>query len=527
MGMSAPGTTRIAEPDVINDLARGRTQSMMVRGASARVAGTSIGMLVGLATTVLTIRLLTPSDYGVLAFATSTVALVTGLVLLGAQNFLTQLVARMTARSDRSGLIRASRAAFRLVLGASLVGAFATSAVLMSRLGTTLTTHERWALTIGTSLMLVAVLMNAFAVSMAQGVGAVVSMEAPGLVLGTGRLLAVVTLSVAGISTLSVLIGGYAVAATVSITVAALVWQRAVPESLAVSRSSSSEVLSLFRSSLPFAATGLSFLLVTQLDVFVLGLTTEPDVLGTYQPVLFLLNQAMLFIPAALAAPFLPAATVLLTSGDTRSFGDLYRTASKVAWIGSFPVVLAMGVFPDEILESLYGLRFSGSEMRIIVWLLLAGYGTHVAAGLNGVAASAIADRASLLRIGSISASVMVVLTLVLVPLFGALGAAIATSTTYIVMNAYTTWVVHRNVGLHPFDSETIAILATSIAVFVVVVFLEGQLSPNGLVEVAIVVGGAWMFWVGLLAAPRRGVVWSILRDLISRFSALRVTYGR
>ncbi len=205
----------------------------------------------------------------------------------------------------------------------------------------------------------------------------------------------------------------------------------------------------ILTSALPFAVTGLATIVISRFDVVVLGLTGTRIEVGTYEPTLKVVEQAMLLVPLLFAAQYLPVASRAFVGRDRIGFRELYVGVSKIAFVIAFPAVVLFAAFPETILHALYGADFPASGL--LVWLLLPGFAVNLAFGLNLAALAAVGDRRGLARTGAITTAAMVVLAVVLVSVFGATGAASATTATYVILNLVVAVELARTTGVQPF----------------------------------------------------------------------------
>jgi O-antigen/teichoic acid export membrane protein len=123
---------------------------------------------------------------------------------------------------------------------------------------------------------------------------------------------------------------------------------------------------------------------------------------------------------------YMPAAARLFASGDRQGLSHLYwRSAAWVAVL-SFPVFVATFAFARPLTLALFGGRYA--ESGTILAIVAAGYYFEVMWGFNGMTLKALNKARYVVGCNVITAAVNIVLTLTLVPRYGALGAAIATA---------------------------------------------------------------------------------------------------
>lgn len=402
------------------------------KGVLARFVGTGVVLLLGIVTTSLAVRLLGASAYGVLAYAASTGALVAGIARLGLEPGLARAVTSARTAEPAGDVTPLTRGASALTLvGGSLAAVAVVALVVPTVDGVPLSTK----LIVGACIALYTFATNAAAVTgaLARGLARMPIMEVPNVSLSVARLAGLVAIAAAGVASLRWVASAYALAGVVTLVACVVIARRLTPGLERPLRPAAGRGAVLLRSSAPFVVTGVATLALSRVDVVVLGLSHPSSEVGAYEPTLKLVEQAMLWAPLLFIGPFLPVATRLHTIGDRVGFRDLYLSSSKLVFIAALPAVLLLAVHPAECLHVLYGSSYDARP--VVVWILLGGFVVNLACGINTNALAAAGSRRELVRVGLLGLVSMVVLACTLVPLFGAVGAAIATSVTYVVVN--------------------------------------------------------------------------------------------
>jgi O-antigen/teichoic acid export membrane protein len=443
-------------------------------GVGARFIGMAAGALAGLATTALAVRLLGTSSYGALAFAFSASAVFAGVARLGLEPAVARSVVILQGTRDVPGMARVATGAFTLVALTGLAGAAATLLVIE------LASHGLGGgtkLVLGGCLGLVLYGSNATAVAaaLARAAGRVAVMELAILVPALGKLAAVALLAALDLADLRWVAAGYALGAVAGVAVS---WRvsRVVLGSARVFLPGLAAAREMLTGSLPFAVTGLATIVISRFDVVVLGLTGTRIEVGAYEPALKVVEQAMLLVPLLFVAQYLPVASRVFARRDDAEFRELYVGVSKLAFVVAFPAVILFAAFPETTLHTLYGAGFPAGGL--VVWLLLPGFVVNLAFGLNSSALAAVGDRRALTRTGVIATAAMIVLALLLVPRFGAEGAAAATSATYVILNAVVAFELARTAGVQPFRKDFVLTLLSSLGPLAAALAIRAWVGP-------------------------------------------------
>lgn len=138
---------------------------------------------------------------------------------------------------------------------------------------------------------------------------------------------------------------------------------------------------------------------------------------------------------------YVPSASRLYARDDYRGINDLYwRTAAWIAVL-SFPVFALTFAAATPLTVLFYGSRYESAG--VILAILAVGQYTQSSLGFNGSTLKVIGRIKYVVIINVLASIVSIALSLLLVPRFGAVGAAFALSGTMIVHNCM------KQVGLH------------------------------------------------------------------------------
>jgi O-antigen/teichoic acid export membrane protein len=189
-------------------------------------------------------------------------------------------------------------------------------------------------------------------------------------------------------------------------------------------------VREVFSFALPMASADMVALLIQSVAVLLLGYYHGMREIAFYRVVLpaAAMNQTIAITSALL---YLPVAARLFASDDREGLRQLYwRTATWVAVL-SLPIFALTFAFAQPVTVLLYGQRYSGAGTLLAI--LAVGYYFDVVFGFNGLTLKALNKVGLLVGSNLIAAAIGVGLDLILIPRYGALGAAIGTSTILVV----------------------------------------------------------------------------------------------
>lgn len=462
--------------------------------ALARMVATGFALVRALVTTILAIRLFGSDLYGLIAYGLSAVDVV-GSIVGGLPTATLRSVTRMRVDDDEGGLHRLFSAIGTVVLATAVVGGSLIVALLLVRGGPPL--HARLLLGAGLGLVLVARFTTNQVFAVAQGMRRAVAMEVPRFVLALAQTAVVVTLFVTGRPSLSLFGAGLLVAGAVGLAVSWLVVRAVVPAGGRTLRLSPRHAYHYTREGVPYALSGMAISALVSFDVVALGLFRPSGEVGRYQPAMRI-ESALLASPMTfLATGFLPAAIEIHSRGSNQELFDLYAVVSKIAYTVTFPFAIVLAAFPTEILQAVVGKQ--NSTTPEVIWVLIGGSVLELCFGMNTGAVLAACGRRTITTVYAVGFAAMISLTLVLVPFYGQLGAAVALGIAGLTLNVALSTSLYRETGIHPLRLDMLAVALSSSVVasaVLVAVHLLASWSLAARIALAVATSAAWVVFV-------------------------------
>jgi O-antigen/teichoic acid export membrane protein len=415
--------------------------------------GRAIAMAANLVVQVLTVRYLTQTDYGAFAYALSVVDLGQSVATFG----LDRTITRFLSIDDEQR--RYDRLFGTLAFVAAAVGGLGLAIVLVvdglqAMIPGGLIDDSQAA----TLLVILIILAPIQALdSILTGVLSVFasprSIFVRRFVLAPGLKLAVVGLLVLGQAGVDFLAWGYVVSGLIGIAVyigllGRLFKTRGLWARLRV-RSMDIPVREILLFTVPLLTTDLVYIVLNTSDAILLGLFRGTADVAAFRVVLPAagLNQLVF---SSFTLLFVPAAARLFARNDRAGVQDLYwQTAVWMAVI-SFPLFALTFSLAGEVTRVLYGERYDGSALYLA--MLSLGYYFNTALGFNGLTLRVYGALRSIVLVNVAAAVLNLGLNLVLIPIYGPLGAAIGTTTTLIVHNILKQVALRMRTGMSLFE---------------------------------------------------------------------------
>lgn len=223
----------------------------------------------------------------------------------------------------------------------------------------------------------------------------------------------------------------------------------------------------LFRHSFPLFLSGIFVVVLSWSDTIILGFFAPAEQVGVYNAGIRLTQLLRLFY-MSVGFIFLPLASQLFAQSRTDDLKLLYASTTKWLVALTFPVFIIFFLAPNYTMGVFFGPKYSyGNELFFRILSL--GFFLHILVGLSELSLIAFRRHKTLMLCLFISVVCNLALNFVLIPLYGKVGAAIATSLSVLLDNGLSAAFVYRFSRIHPFTNKylkmVIFLLATVSAV--------------------------------------------------------------
>jgi O-antigen/teichoic acid export membrane protein len=467
--------------------AKNSATNRQIRGSSLLLAGRLFSKFVNLIIQVLTVRALSEADYGAFAYALSLVALGETIATIGLDRAITRFVPIYHEKRDYDklfgtvimvvGTVLAIGAAmillvfgFQGVIGQSLIKDQQAVALLLILIALS-PVQALDGLMVG----LFAVFASPRAIFFRKHV------VAPGL-----KLVAVVLLIMSG-SNVFVLAGGYVAAGALGVAIYTAILLRLMREQGWFQhfnlRSITMPWKEIFAFTIPLLSSDLVYVLMNSSDVILLERFHNTSEVAAFKAVhpAAMMNQLVM---TSFALLFTPMAARLFARDDREGINNLYwQTAIWIA-VFSFPIFALSFSLAEPLTVLLFGARYEQSA--IILALLSLGYYFNAALGFNGLTLKVFGKLRYIVTVNIAAALVNVGVNLLLIPRYGALGAAIGTCSTLVAHNFFKQAGLAFGTGISLFEWRHLKIYAVIVLSALGLLLIQIVFSPPSLVSLAL-----------------------------------------
>jgi len=189
---------------------------------------------------------------------------------------------------------------------------------------------------------------------------------------------------------------------------------------------------SLMSFSAPLLLSAALTLVLSDIDTLMLGyFATEGDV-GVYN-VIYPIGVLLLMFLRSFRFLFLPKISELDEAESYASMRRQYYLVAKWIFLTTTPVFAIVVVYPETIIQTLFGAEYSSGGLALSI--LASGFYIHAVLGLNGTTLTSIGRTRLILLDNLVAAGANIALNLWLIPRYRFVGAAIATTASYVLIN--------------------------------------------------------------------------------------------
>lgn len=468
--------------------------SQQIRGSALLLTGSVLSAGVDFGAQILLVRHLTKLEFGAWSYALAMVVLFATIAQLEMRQAVARFLPLYLERNDRPRALGAITLALGVVLGLGVILALGVI-VLINVLGFRPTEDPESLRLLGLIAFLIPIhavdgvftgLFAAFGASRTIFVRQ--SLLAPGLRLGlvvmliaSGADMTAFAVGYVAVSLVGVLL--YVVALKGLLERNGLIRRRDGPTPGSRATFPTSQMLVFV---LPLLTSTLVWVLMESSDAILLGYFHNPDAVASFRVILPLARMNQLVV-TTFSVLYLPLAARMFAKGAISELGELYWRTAGWMTVLTFPLLLLTSIFAPVVVTTVYGSAYSGSATILAV--LAAAYFFQTATGFNGLTLK-IHNRLRYMVIVDVSMSVLnVFVNLLLIPTWGALGAAIGTSITLVLHNILKQTGLRRYTSIPAFPKEN-ARLYVGIAGFALASVVVAAILPSSLI-VALVISAA------------------------------------
>jgi len=441
------------------------TSRQQIRSSSLLLMGRFPSKLLNFASHVLVVHLLTKNDYGAFAYALSMVVFGQALVTFGLDRAITRFLPIYQERGEYGKLVGTGFLVVGTMLFISLLMILSLFG-LQSFIGGTLLKDPRTV-----SLLMVLIFLaplqaiDEVVIGLFAVFGSARNIFFRKHVIGPALKLSAVLLVFVFGGSLYTLAAGYLAASALGIAIYARKLMQLLHEEGITPhinwRSAQIPWKEVFAFTIPLLSTDLLYIAVNTMDAVMLehfeGISSVA-VLRAVLPIA-LLNQLVM---NSFGVLFTPMAARLFARNDREGINQHYWLTAIWVAVLSFPIFILTFSCAGPITLLLYGSRYEQSAMILAV--LSVGFYFDASLGFNGTTLKVYGKLRYIVCINAFSAVLNLTANLLLIPRYGAMGAAMGTCGTLVVYNILKQVGLKMATGITLFDRRFLRVYAMIVA---------------------------------------------------------------
>ena len=425
------------QPILAPDALERKETKKHIRGSALLLAGRLVAVALNLGIQVLLVRYLSKSGYGAFAYALSIVSLASSVAVFGLDKAVGRFVAIYQEQRDYGKVFGTILLMVSTILSLGL-------AIVLLVFG-----FQRW---LDQSLIndqeAVTLLLILIALSPIQAleslfIGLLSAFSKPRAIflrkhiIGPCLYLLVVLLLILDGASTNVIAGGYLAAGIVGVVISSGTLIHVLRKKGLLSRAIFKKIKiptrEIFSFTTPLLVSDLVFVLRTQFVVVLLEYFRSTTEVAEYRAV-FPVARINLIVYQTFLILFMPLASRMFARQDREGLNDLYGRSAIWIAVLSFPIFALTSSLSKPITILFFGSRYE--ESAAVLMLLSLGFYFSAASGFNGQTLRVFGKLRYIFVTDLLTAVVTIIASFLLIPRYGALGAAISTCGTMIIQNA-------------------------------------------------------------------------------------------
>jgi len=202
--------------------------------------------------------------------------------------------------------------------------------------------------------------------------------------------------------------------------------------------------------SMPLLAVDILLTVMTWTDTLMLGYFKTPEIVGMYNAA-FTVASLLSVVINSVGYIYVPIISQLHSKNQIKEIGIINATSTKWSLMFTFPIFALFFLYPDFLLNFFYDSRYV--ESSTVLQILVLGFITNAYFGLNYHTLISTGKSNFLMNCSLIGSILNIIMNLILIPPFGMVGAAIASASSFALIEVYMTVKMYHFLKIHPFTN--------------------------------------------------------------------------
>lgn len=433
----------------------------LFKGGNIILAGLALELGISFFGKILMARVLGQVEYGVATLGIKTLSFTSAILLIGLNTGVGRYLPRFDYEADRKGIILSG---LELALPVA-VAATVTLWVFADPIARILLRTPKLV-----SVLRAAAVGVPFAVLLKLSIGVVQGMEqtVPKVVIRnifqpTIRFVLIAAVLLLGLGSIGIV---WAYTATFAAAGIAGLYYIVRHTPVAASIGGTRIRRELLRFSAPLMLMTSMVMILSNLDIFFLSYFHSANDVGVYNTV-YPLAELLTMTLSGFSFIFLPAFSRLHSEGQKKEMLRIYQVVTKWILLLTLPALFYFVLFPETIIGITFGREYDEGAIALVV--LAVGFSVQSLVGPNIQSLTSVGETRTIMWINLATGATNIVLNYILIPQYAYVGAAVATSVSYTLLNILYSVALYHRTGIHPFNSHLLKPLAGLVILMTVV----------------------------------------------------------
>ncbi|ODR80566.1 hypothetical protein BG842_03840 [Haladaptatus sp. W1] len=206
----------------------------------------------------------------------------------------------------------------------------------------------------------------------------------------------------------------------------------------------------LFLFSFPLMLSSVITIVLSNMDTMLIGYYIGLETVGTYN-VVYSLTFLLTVVLTAFRFIVVPELSEHHSNGDITKMRSTYKKITLWIMLVTFPPFFVLIASPELAISLTFGGKYASGSAALVV--LSFGFFIHAILGPNAATLTSLGNTKTILFDNVVAVAINLVLNVLLIPRYGMLGAAVATTVSYICLNIAYAVQLYSKIALLPIST--------------------------------------------------------------------------
>jgi len=345
------------------------------------------------------------------------------------------------------------------------------------------------------------------------------------ILLNGGKLLFVVPIIIFGLAFKYIF---YAITINIIFVffIAVYYFKKNIPKEAKVKRSSESVKKELLIFSLPLVFSGMSWFILQATDKFMISFSMGEYQVGIYNAAATISSYLNIFLISIMFI-YQPVGTKLYGAGKRLELKELYQTITKWIFLIASPLIMLVLLQPTSVISLLFGSEYLDALFPLL--FLFLAYTIRICLGPISGSIVMLGKTRQLMYIVTSVAMANIMLNLLLIPIYGISGAALATGSSLILLSLFELIYLYKISKIQPIKK----VYAKMLAIFLLamtMVYMTLQYLPITFTtfgQIAIVLFSHLLFFALLIIFHLFGEEDLLIVNMVEKKLGIKIPFVR